>query len=1045
MKASQQDQPNPRGGHWPAALPPPRQGQRFLALPLAMLLFLVLFVPALPAVAETLFTTQTPQLTDQADGRPYELGMKFQSAVAGPITAIRYWKALSEPAGNHVGRIWDALGNPLASVTFANETASGWQQQALTTPLQIQPGTTYVVSVNVATHYVATVGGLTSAVVNGNLSSVAGTVSPNGVFGNPGIFPTGSFNNTNYFRDVVFGEPAQAGKCIVGEKYVSVTGPGGPFVRNSVTVNGGALVPPENLNDLPMAIFGGTKVFYQFVIKNCGTVDLYNVRLDDCIDQRSVGDNGFLVGGANGSCVEDPRLIPASPQRIVATKLRPGESKTVTSADFDGNPFLLSPISSVDICERFGRIRTDGIVRNDSEAEADADLDGNGVGETFVSFDDLNLVQCKPPPGIKITKYTNGIDGDDANGLPTPALPTGSLQTGFTVAEVAPNGSILWTYRVTNTGKEALTGVQVTDDRGVPVTCPKDTLAVGESMDCTASGVAQSLTDGTPNVPGCGSGGTNTRPTYANKSIVNAVGAVSNTQVSANNPSHYCNPTPPVCDLTLNKTCEIVQPTGGPALTSCKGKLQNFTLIWPTTGGTINISGIGNNATGGLVRPGQRVTFTGPWTTNDLFLSISGAQSGQSTFHVSCSDDDMDGENTNAQQEQVSPQGGDCGKFEGNGKNKTGFINTWLLDGLVDAEGKVLKCSSTPTTPTNSCSFQAQDPPSCGTGGTAAKPTTLTFQYTGGGCSTESNNQAPDKTSCTGRIDPALPVTVTASAGGPPVPSSVVQPGGTFTINRAAADTTFTLTNLGGTETDKIHTSCSQPLAVGDVYFSLTLVAEDGVGTGKDVKYSYKVTNTGTGTATGISVTDDKLGAIGSIASLNPGDTNAQTLTKNALIGQTTTNVATATGSSCPSPGVKATATVTVLPPPPCSVSQTFDTVEDDKYKVKLTNNGKKVATLDELVLDWPVNATYNSIKEVKLDGGIYQQDKSNLLVTSGVPIEPDNWTNADVTKRQLDPGETRTLEIVFKQKWPKANCPGGNCFSGTASFAQGCEVDLSP
>ena len=358
-----------------------------------MLLFLILFVPALPAVAETLFTTQTPVLTNQTDGVAYELGMKFQSAVAGPITAIRYWKAPSEPAGNHVGSIWDANGTQLARVAFANETASGWQQQALATPLTIQPNTTYVVSVNVATHYVATVGGLTAPVVNGNLSSVAD--GANGVFGNPGVFPTGSFNNTNYFRDVVFGEPAQAGKCMVGEKYVSVDGPGGPFVRNSVTVNDGALVPPENLNDLPVAFFGGTKVFYKFVIKNCGNVDLYNVRFDDCADLRSVGDNGFLLGGANGNCDENPRLVPAS--RLIDTgqpnnKLSPGQLVTVTSATFTQDP-----ISTIDMCATFGNNRTNGIVRNDSQVEADADTDGNGTGETFVYFDDLNLVQCKPP------------------------------------------------------------------------------------------------------------------------------------------------------------------------------------------------------------------------------------------------------------------------------------------------------------------------------------------------------------------------------------------------------------------------------------------------------------------------------------------------------------------------------------------------------------------------------------------------------------------------------------------------------------------------
>ncbi len=128
----------------------------------------------------------------------------------------------------------------------------------------------------------------------------------------PVCFPIQPFG-VHYFRDVVVGPPTVEGACILGEKFVSVTGPDGPFVRNSVTelnpdLNAAnplvALVPQDNLNDLPMAFFGGTPVFYQFVITNCGTKTLYNVRLDDCADERSVGDDGFLVGGADGNCVK---------------------------------------------------------------------------------------------------------------------------------------------------------------------------------------------------------------------------------------------------------------------------------------------------------------------------------------------------------------------------------------------------------------------------------------------------------------------------------------------------------------------------------------------------------------------------------------------------------------------------------------------------------------------------------------------------------------------------------------------------------------------
>jgi Domain of unknown function (DUF4347)/Domain of unknown function (DUF4082) len=163
---------------------------------------------AITAVAPTqsLFTTQTPVVTNLTDGTgsagDYELGMEFQSAKAGQISSIRYYKAPSE-TGTHVGKIWSSTGTLLASVTFTNETASGWQQQALSAPLTIQSGTTYVVSVNANSHYVVTNNGITSTITNGDISAVAD--GSNGVYNeSPTSFPTQSYQNSNYFRDIVF-------------------------------------------------------------------------------------------------------------------------------------------------------------------------------------------------------------------------------------------------------------------------------------------------------------------------------------------------------------------------------------------------------------------------------------------------------------------------------------------------------------------------------------------------------------------------------------------------------------------------------------------------------------------------------------------------------------------------------------------------------------------------------------------------------------------------------------------------------------------------
>ncbi|MEH2139980.1 N,N-dimethylformamidase beta subunit family domain-containing protein [Nostoc sp.] len=207
-----------------------------------------------------LFTSQVPSISNYTDSVPYELGMKFRSDTGGQINAIRFWKAPSE-TGTHIGKIWNATGTLLGSVTFSNETASGWQNQALSIPLNIQANTTYVVSVNVNAYYVATYDVLANSIVNGNLSSVAD--GSNGVFnGTPGAFPTGSYRNTNYFRDIDFAvvslptitktsgdnQTGAAGTALPNPLVVQVKdGAGNPqsgvTVNFAVTSGGGSVLP----------------------------------------------------------------------------------------------------------------------------------------------------------------------------------------------------------------------------------------------------------------------------------------------------------------------------------------------------------------------------------------------------------------------------------------------------------------------------------------------------------------------------------------------------------------------------------------------------------------------------------------------------------------------------------------------------------------------------------------------------------------------------------------------------------------------------------
>jgi Domain of unknown function (DUF4082) len=79
--------------------------------------------------------------------------MKFRSDVNGQITGLRFYKSANN-TGTHTGHLWASAGALLGSLTFANESASGWQQASFAAPVTITAGTTYVASYHTsAGHY----------------------------------------------------------------------------------------------------------------------------------------------------------------------------------------------------------------------------------------------------------------------------------------------------------------------------------------------------------------------------------------------------------------------------------------------------------------------------------------------------------------------------------------------------------------------------------------------------------------------------------------------------------------------------------------------------------------------------------------------------------------------------------------------------------------------------------------------------------------------------------------------------------------------------
>ncbi len=163
--------------------------------------------PTPPAEGQTIFTTQTPNLPE--NDAPYELGTRFYANVNGQITGVRIY-ATAQEGGSHTVRIWNASTGTVVAGPFTWDFSSGtegWKTFTLPTALSITANTDYVVSVSNSGDrwYAQAVQGFASPIVNGNLNTYVGS----GVYSvTLGTMPASSWQNTNYFRDVVF-EPQQ--------------------------------------------------------------------------------------------------------------------------------------------------------------------------------------------------------------------------------------------------------------------------------------------------------------------------------------------------------------------------------------------------------------------------------------------------------------------------------------------------------------------------------------------------------------------------------------------------------------------------------------------------------------------------------------------------------------------------------------------------------------------------------------------------------------------------------------------------------------------
>ena len=501
------------------------------------------------------------------------------------------------------------------------------------------------------------------------------------------------------------------------------------------------------------------------------------------------------------------------------------------------------------------------------------------------------------------------------------------------------------------------------------------------------------------------------------------------------------------CALEVTKTCFLPSPPSG--VFECDKPINVLTMIWYGTEavrikawkgavGSTLLANVDN------ITVGDEVTVSGfAGSPNDVIWEVfeagTSVKIGESTFHLSCSDDDMNGLE-------------DCGMRQGNGKDKSGFINDWLLEGMVDAKNS-FDCTVDPISPgADECVFFTQEETLC-----EKRPTAISLRYTGGDCSQTSHNQDPGKVSCTDFPPLVEPVWIVISK--PDGTNVSLDTGGA--VVKFGDIVTATAANAGRSEFDSeslvqvfdenndllqelvFHTSCSQPLAPGDQFGSVKVVgfenADQGqVQLGVEVEYTYEIKNMGDVELFNLTVEDSVLGTVpGSpIASLGLEETT--TLTATAFIEETTTNFVTVTWVNEFDDQCSATdwSTVTAVGPPPCIVSPVEFKISDDKIEWKLSNDGNKVVTIDSIEVSWP--DTLGHLKKVKREGDTIFEGRP---VPQPLALITSDMMTSDIKKRQIKHGESKKVKFEFAAK--ASTVPED--YEITVYFAEDCFVTFEP
>ncbi len=494
------------------------------------------------------------------------------------------------------------------------------------------------------------------------------------------------------------------------------------------------------------------------------------------------------------------------------------------------------------------------------------------------------------------------------------------------------------------------------------------------------------------------------------------------------------------CDLVLDKTCLVVSATG-PDL-ECQAKIVAMRLryIGPSLGGISDVQIVGrSDATASYsVELNQNVTVL----EDQNGFSIDATESGENdlgsktsifingveeVIHTSCSAPVVVG--------QPAPLDDPKGDPSPN----------WLVEAFIDADGNDVALPDPQYA--DSCEIDLFTGAECD-----QRPTAILYRYTAGDCTTGMNVQDPDKVDCedlgplTGpvRIVVRKDSNVYADESGVEAGDVVEATAANAGRDEFDSEVTIDILDAGGNVLQhlRMHTSCSQPLRLGDRFGALEIAGfvNDEQGTvlsGAEILYQYEITNNGPDAVLNVVVNDTSLtppqvpgSPIDMLAAGATEILNASAFVEAATSGFTTVTGETASGATCADHDETP---IDIALPPPCEVAGDGFELKDDAFKWDIDNIGANMATIESIAVSWP--APFGAIKEIKLNGKIVD----SLIAPSSALI--DTFVG-DIDDRQIEPGMTETLEIKFVERYKEAT---PDEFMVTVNFAEGCSITFEP